>query len=115
MQKLRQSNARSHSPRSIRGKRTLYRPLNLLHALRPDFVKLDIALVRDVDKDRFKATLASKIIEAARALGMRVVAEGIETAAEVRWMRENGADLLQGFHIAHPQAVPATFVSPEVA
>jgi EAL domain-containing protein (putative c-di-GMP-specific phosphodiesterase class I) len=81
--------------------------LNLLHALRPDFVKLDIALVRDVDSDPFKATLASKIIEAARDLNMGVVAEGIETEAEFRWMRENGATLLQGFYLARPNAVPA--------
>jgi EAL domain-containing protein (putative c-di-GMP-specific phosphodiesterase class I) len=81
--------------------------LNLLHALRPDFVKLDMALVRDVDSDPFKATLASKIIEAARDLNMGVVAEGIETEAEFRWMRENGATLLQGFYLARPHAVPA--------
>jgi EAL domain-containing protein (putative c-di-GMP-specific phosphodiesterase class I) len=84
--------------------------LNLLHALRPDFVKLDIALVRDVDSDPFKATLASKIIEAARDLNMGVVAEGIETEAEFRWMRENGATLLQGFYLARPHAVPAATI-----
>jgi EAL domain-containing protein (putative c-di-GMP-specific phosphodiesterase class I) len=88
--------------------------LNLLHELRPDFVKLDIALVRDVDRDPFKATLASKIIEAARELHMIVIAEGIETAAEFNWMRENGADLLQGFHIARPQTEPASVISPDV-
>ena len=60
---------------------------------RGDFT-VNIALVRDVDSDPFKATLASKIIEAARHLNMGVVAEGIETEAEFRWMRENGATLL---------------------
>jgi EAL domain-containing protein (putative c-di-GMP-specific phosphodiesterase class I) len=85
--------------------------LNLLHILRPDFIKLDIALVRDIDTDPFKAMLAAKIIEAARALEMIVVAEGIETAGEMRWLRDNGAHLLQGFYLARPAEVPATAIS----
>jgi len=84
--------------------------LNLLHVLRPDFVKLDIALVRDIDRDPFKAMLGAKLIEAAHALGMTVVAEGIESAEEFAWLRQNGAHLLQGFYLARPAAVPAARV-----
>ena len=84
--------------------------LNLLHKLRPDFVKLDIALVAGIDTDPFKAMLAGKIIEAARGLDMTVIAEGIETAGELRWLRENGAHLLQGFYIARPAEIPAAGV-----
>jgi EAL domain-containing protein (putative c-di-GMP-specific phosphodiesterase class I) len=80
--------------------------LNLLHTLRPDFVKLDIALVAGIDHDPFKAMLAGKIIEAARGLDMTVIAEGIETAGELQWLRDNGAHLLQGFYIARPADVP---------
>ncbi len=85
--------------------------LNLLHMLRPDFVKLDIALVHGIDRDPFKAMLAAKIIEAARALEMTVIAEGIETAQELRWLRDNGAHLLQGFYLARPSAVPASAIT----
>ena len=85
--------------------------LNLLHMLRPDFIKLDIALVHDIDRDPFKAMLAAKIIEAARALEMTVVAEGIETAGEFQWLRDNGAQLLQGFYLARPAAIPASAVA----
>jgi len=81
--------------------------LNLLHELRPDFVKLDIALVRDIDSDPFKAMLGAKLIEASRRLGMTVIAEGIESAAEFDWLRQNGAHLLQGFYLAKPAPVPA--------
>jgi len=81
--------------------------LNLLHELRPDFVKLDIALVRDIDRDPFKAMLAAKLIQASHELGMMVVAEGIESAAEFDWLRDNGAHLLQGFYLAKPAAEPA--------
>lgn len=84
--------------------------LNLLHMLRPDFIKLDIALVTNIDRDPFKAMLAAKLIEAARALDMTVIAEGIETAGEFQWLRDNGAHLLQGFYLARPAAIPATAV-----
>jgi EAL domain-containing protein (putative c-di-GMP-specific phosphodiesterase class I) len=85
--------------------------LNLLHMLRPDFIKLDIALVHGIEADPFKAMLAAKIIEAAHELEMTVIAEGIETEAEYRWMRDNGAHLLQGFYLARPDAVPASVVT----
>jgi EAL domain-containing protein (putative c-di-GMP-specific phosphodiesterase class I) len=85
--------------------------LNLLHMLRPDFIKLDIALVRDIDRDPFKAMLAEKLIEAARNLEMTVIAEGIETADEFAWLRDNGAHLIQGFYLARPAAIPATAVA----
>lgn len=80
--------------------------LNLLHQLRPDFVKLDIGLIRDVDRDPFKAALARKLIEASRETEMRVIAEGIETAGELDWLRANGAQYGQGFFIARPAAEP---------
>jgi EAL domain-containing protein (putative c-di-GMP-specific phosphodiesterase class I) len=80
--------------------------LNLLHALRPDIIKLDIALVRDVDRDPFKGVLAKKLIEAAHDLGITVVAEGIETATELQWLIENGAQLLQGFYLGRPAVLP---------
>jgi EAL domain-containing protein (putative c-di-GMP-specific phosphodiesterase class I) len=78
--------------------------LNLLHALKPDFIKLDLELVRDVDRDPFKAMLAAKLIEAGVALGIGVIAEGVETHAEWDWLREHGATYTQGYYIARPQA-----------
>lgn len=84
--------------------------LNLLHALRPDYVKLDIALVRDVHRDSFKAMLASKLIEAAVELGLTVIAEGIEVREELDWLRDHGAHLAQGFLIARPGPDPVATV-----
>ncbi len=79
-----------------------YGSLALLTQLRPDFVKLDIALIRGVDQDPFKAILASKLLEAAHACGIQTVAEGVETSGEWRWLRDHGADLVQGFLFARP-------------
>jgi len=78
--------------------------LNLLHALKPDFIKLDLDLVRDVDRDPFKAMLASKLIEAGLGLGIGVIAEGVETASEWTWLRECGATYVQGYYFARPAA-----------
>jgi EAL domain-containing protein (putative c-di-GMP-specific phosphodiesterase class I) len=58
--------------------------------------------MRDVDHDPYKALIAQKIIEIARSLGVQTIAEGIETAEELAWARENGADFVQGYLISRP-------------
>ncbi len=80
--------------------------LNLLHELRPDYVKLDMQLIRDVYQDPFKAAITRKLLEVARELGIRTIAEGIETADEYTWLRDHGADYAQGYFIAKPALVP---------
>lgn len=80
--------------------------LNMMARLRPDFIKLDMALVRDVDSDPFRATMVRKLLEAAHELGVRTVAEGVETEGEWSWLRDNGADLMQGYLIAAPGTPP---------
>jgi EAL domain-containing protein (putative c-di-GMP-specific phosphodiesterase class I) len=91
--------------------------LNLLHALKPDFIKLDLDLVRDVDRDPFKAMLASKLIEAGLGLGIGVIAEGVETKSEWTWLRECGATYVQGYYFARPAAAisQARTVEPSLA
>lgn len=83
-----------------------YGSLNLLHMLKPDIVKLDMALVRDVDREPYKATMTAKILELARELGIQTIAEGIETAGECDWLRAHGADYLQGYLFARPSSPP---------
>jgi EAL domain-containing protein (putative c-di-GMP-specific phosphodiesterase class I) len=85
-----------------------YASLTLLADLRPDFVKLDMSLIRGVDADRYKALIAGKLIETAHAVDLPVIGEGIETEAEFAWARDNGVDLIQGFYIARPAAPPPT-------
>ena len=80
--------------------------LTRLALLRPDYVKLDIELVRNVNVDRFKSEIAKKLIEAARSLDFSVIAEGVETEGEFDWVVANGADFVQGFHICKPATPP---------
>ncbi len=83
-----------------------YGSLNLLSTLKPDIVKLDMKLTRDVDRDDYKAEVTSTLLEMARKLGITTVAEGIETPEELRWVRDHGVDLVQGFLIARPASPP---------
>ena len=85
-----------------------YSSLNLVHQLRPDYIKLDMQLIRDVHKDQCKATIAEKILEIAQRLSIKTVAEGVETAEELDWVQRHGADFVQGYFIAKPSAVPLT-------
>lgn len=83
-----------------------YASLNMLHVLRPDIVKLDMDMVRGVDADPYKAAIAGKLLEAAAALGVRTVCEGVETTGELAWLQANGADLVQGFLFGKPSPLP---------
>jgi EAL domain-containing protein (putative c-di-GMP-specific phosphodiesterase class I) len=83
-----------------------YSSLNLIHRLRPDFIKLDMELIRGVDCDPYKATVARKIIEIANDLGVSTIAEGVETSGEMGWVRANGATFAQGWFISKPSNPP---------
>jgi len=85
-----------------------YSSLNLLHQLRPDFIKLDMQLIRDVHQDLYKASITEKLLEITQKLNIQTVAEGIECIEELNWLRERGATFGQGYLIAKPNAVPAT-------
>ncbi|MBD1915027.1 EAL domain-containing protein [Leptolyngbya sp. FACHB-60] len=83
-----------------------YSGLNLLHQLRPDFVKLDMELIRNVHLDPYKASITEKLLEIAQNLNIKTVAEGIECIEELNWLQERGATFAQGYLIAKPAAVP---------
>ena len=84
-----------------------YAALNSFASLRPDIAKLDMALVRSVDRDPYRRRLVTSVTSMCRDLGILLVAEGIETEAEKTTLIELGCDLLQGFLIGPPQPVTA--------
>ncbi len=82
-----------------------YAGLNSFVHLEPDFVKLDMALIRGVDQSERKQRVIRALLRLCRdELGMRVICEGIETSAERDTLLEQGADLLQGYFYARPAA-----------
>jgi len=83
--------------------------LGLLSKFQPDIVKLDMALIRDIDRDRVKRTIVGHTLNMLRDLGVEPVCEGIETVAEHDVLRDLGVDLMQGYLLAKPRtaALPA--------
>lgn len=82
--------------------------LSLLANFRPDLIKIDMDLLRGLDTDAGRHAIVSGTVGIARALGVTVLAEGIETAAEREALRALGVDLMQGYHFAKPmlEALP---------
>ena len=74
--------------------------------LGPDIVKLDISLTRGIDADRPRRALSCALVAFARETETTIVAEGIETEAELRTLKEIGVTQGQGFLIARPMAPP---------
>lgn len=79
-----------------------YAGLNLLADMQTDLVKLDMALVRNIDQDRNRRIIIGGILQVCRDLGIEVIAEGIETVGELRTLLDQGVDLFQGYHFARP-------------
>jgi len=65
-------------------------------------VKIDRSFVERLESDQDSAALASTIIVMARALGRKVIAEGVESAAQLDFLREQGCDMAQGYFLARP-------------
>ncbi|MGN8159791.1 EAL domain-containing protein [Salinisphaera sp. RV14] len=76
--------------------------LSLLYDTNPEYVKIDRYFISNIDKDRRKKLFVSHVVSLAKTLGIRVVAEGVETTAELYTCREIGCDLAQGYLIQRP-------------
>jgi EAL domain-containing protein (putative c-di-GMP-specific phosphodiesterase class I)/ActR/RegA family two-component response regulator len=83
-----------------------YAGLSSLPVLEPEFVKVDMALVRGIDASTPKRRLVSGIVTLAHELSMKVISEGVETEAERAVLCELGSDLLQGYLIGRPGRPP---------
>jgi EAL domain-containing protein (putative c-di-GMP-specific phosphodiesterase class I) len=79
-----------------------YAGLTSFALLEPEIVKLDMTLVRDIDKNPVKQKLVETMAALCRSMGLLVVAEGIETSAERDVLEGLGCDLFQGYLFARP-------------
>lgn len=83
-----------------------YRSLELVNALRPDFVKLDMRLTRCIRMDNLRQAVARHLLDRTHKEGVLTVVVGIETADEWDWCRDHGADYAQGYFFAPPDVSP---------
>lgn len=79
-----------------------YSGLRLLAQFQPDFVKIDMDLVRDVDSDRARRAIVANVLRMLHDLEIAVICEGVETVGEYRCLRDLGVRLMQGYLFAKP-------------
>jgi diguanylate cyclase (GGDEF)-like protein/PAS domain S-box-containing protein len=81
---------------------TGYSSLSYISRFRPSELKIDQSLIADVDTDSERAALVIAALAMARSLKLQVVTEGVETEAELAFLRANGCDMAQGYLYARP-------------
>jgi EAL domain-containing protein (putative c-di-GMP-specific phosphodiesterase class I)/CheY-like chemotaxis protein len=91
-----------------------YAGLTTLAQLEPEIVKLDMSLVRDVHTNGTKRKVVRSMTQLAREIGALVVAEGVESEAELDVVVDLGCDFVQGFYFARPERVSASCRPPSV-
>jgi EAL domain-containing protein (putative c-di-GMP-specific phosphodiesterase class I) len=79
-----------------------YSGLSQIMAVHPRYLKLDRSLVQGIDVDKDRAALVGALADYATRVGSLLVAEGMESAAELHTLIELGVPLAQGFYLARP-------------
>lgn len=85
---------------------TGYNSEKMLLSISPDYIKVDMEIVRDIDQSKDKQAMVSYIVNYAHERNKYIIAEGVETAGEMRTLIELGADYLQGYFLARPNLTP---------
>lgn len=79
-----------------------YSGLNLLAEFQPDIIKIDMELVRDIDSNPVRHAILQGILGVCKTLSIETIAEGVETFAEYRTLRDLGVYYFQGYLFAKP-------------
>ena len=79
-----------------------YSSLNMLSDMPIDVLKMDMKFIRNIEESETDLRLVKLILDIARYLGLRVVAEGVETEGQLELLRNAGCDMVQGFYFSRP-------------
>jgi EAL domain-containing protein (putative c-di-GMP-specific phosphodiesterase class I) len=79
-----------------------YSGLNLLAGFQTDIVKLDMDLIRNIDKDPVRQIIVKNCLNMFQELNISPLAEGVETREEMLFLRDMGVDFMQGYFFAKP-------------
>lgn len=80
--------------------------LTTLAALGADIIKIDIGIIRGIDKDPVKQSIFKALSKVAHQNHIKVLAEGVENCGELEYVKQNGAKMAQGYLFAKPTAEP---------
>ncbi len=78
----------------------------ILLFLTPNYVKIDMSIVRNINSDESRQKIFCNLVSYSRDQHIKVIAEGIETKAELETLIANGVDYVQGYYIGAPESVP---------
>ncbi|WP_051248640.1 EAL domain-containing protein [Acidovorax sp. JHL-9] len=81
---------------------TGYSSLSYLKRFHINQLKIDQSFVRDIGTDPDDQAIATAIVQIAHSLGMTTIAEGVETAEQLDYLRAQGCDQVQGYHFSRP-------------
>lgn len=81
---------------------TGYGSLNYLQQFSFDIVKIDRCFIQDLDCNTTNAAIVTTIVEMARRLNCRAIAEGVSTAADLSFLQKQGCDAIQGYFFSQP-------------
>jgi EAL domain-containing protein (putative c-di-GMP-specific phosphodiesterase class I) len=79
-----------------------YSSLSMVAELNPDFIKIDMTLIRSIDQSPVRQNLLRNMVSFAQDMGALVVAEGVETLEELKTVHDLGCHFVQGFYLAMP-------------
>lgn len=85
-----------------------YSDISSLLKLKPDYMKIDMTIIRDIHIDKTKQAQLDMFIDQGKKIGLMIIVEGIETVEEYQYLLTKNVDLMQGYLFGKPEEVPVT-------